>query len=107
MDQCDQTSLKDKETDAFLNEVHKKKVSDEIRQHNREKKLLYKSANQEVSSISQDISSVKSHDDQSSLENLEKNGNFITNRDDRQKIFRSLLRLRKIMMMTLSSLKVR
>ncbi|GES95205.1 hypothetical protein GLOIN_2v1882276 [Rhizophagus clarus] len=26
MDQCDQTSLEDKETDAFLDEVHKKKV---------------------------------------------------------------------------------
>ncbi|CAG8710936.1 3160_t:CDS:2 [Racocetra fulgida] len=39
MDQCDQTSLEDKETDAFLDEVHKKKISDEIRQRNREKKL--------------------------------------------------------------------
>ncbi|PKY31845.1 hypothetical protein RhiirB3_490197 [Rhizophagus irregularis] len=34
------TSLsKDRETDAFLDEVHKKKVSNEIRQRNREKKL--------------------------------------------------------------------
>ena len=34
------TSLpEDKKTDAFLNEVHKKKVSNEIRQCNREKKL--------------------------------------------------------------------
>ena len=39
MDQCDQESLKDKETDAFLDKVHKKKVSDEIRQRNKEKKL--------------------------------------------------------------------
>jgi hypothetical protein len=39
MDQCGQTSLEDKETDAFLDEVHKKKISDEIRQRNREKKL--------------------------------------------------------------------
>ncbi|GBB96797.1 hypothetical protein RclHR1_28370001 [Rhizophagus clarus] len=39
MDQCDQTSLEDKETDAFLDEVHKKKVSNEIRQRKREKKL--------------------------------------------------------------------
>ena len=30
----------DKETDAFLDEVHKKKVSNKIRQRNREKKLL-------------------------------------------------------------------
>ncbi|GES76650.1 hypothetical protein GLOIN_2v1882276 [Rhizophagus clarus] len=39
MDQCDQTSLKDKKTDTFLDEVHKKKVSNEIRQRKREKKL--------------------------------------------------------------------
>jgi hypothetical protein len=31
MDQCDQTSLEDKETVAFLNGAYKKKVSDEIR----------------------------------------------------------------------------
>ncbi|CAG8573083.1 12133_t:CDS:10, partial [Cetraspora pellucida] len=57
MDQYDQTFLENKKTDSFLNEVHKKK----------------------------DISSVKSHDDRSSLENLVKNGTSITNRDDRQK----------------------
>ncbi len=85
MEQCDQTSLEDKETDAFLNEMHKKKVSDEIRQRNREKKLLHESANQEASSISQDISSVKGHDYRSSSKNSEKNGNSVTNRDDRQK----------------------
>ncbi|RIA83909.1 hypothetical protein C1645_833087 [Glomus cerebriforme] len=39
MDQRDQTSLEDKETVAFLDEVHKKKISDEIRQRNKEKKL--------------------------------------------------------------------
>ncbi|RGB24008.1 hypothetical protein C1646_821832 [Rhizophagus diaphanus] len=39
MDHCNQTSLEDKETDAFLNEVHKKKINDEIRQRNRKKKL--------------------------------------------------------------------
>ncbi|RGB34636.1 hypothetical protein C1646_760351 [Rhizophagus diaphanus] len=31
IDQHDQTSLEDKETDAFLDKVHKKKISDEIR----------------------------------------------------------------------------
>ena len=31
MEQCDQTSLEDEETDAFLDEMHKKKVSNEIR----------------------------------------------------------------------------
>ncbi|RGB24115.1 hypothetical protein C1646_773545 [Rhizophagus diaphanus] len=39
MDQCDQTILEDKETNAFLDEMHKKKISDEIKQCNREKKL--------------------------------------------------------------------
>ena len=32
MDQRDQKSLEDKKTDVFLDEVHKKRVSDEIRQ---------------------------------------------------------------------------
>src|SRR4051812_10597073 len=32
-------SLKDKKTNDFLDEVHKKKVNDEIRQHNKEKKI--------------------------------------------------------------------
>ena len=32
-------SLEDKETDDFLDEVHKKRVSDEIRQRNKEKKI--------------------------------------------------------------------
>ena len=47
MDQCDQKSLEDKETDAFLDEVHKRKVSDEIKQRN---KLLRELANQNVTS---------------------------------------------------------
>ncbi|GBB91023.1 hypothetical protein RclHR1_18100002 [Rhizophagus clarus] len=32
-------SLEDKETDEFLNEVHKKRNGDDIRRHNKEKKL--------------------------------------------------------------------
>jgi hypothetical protein len=40
---------------AFLIEQHKKSIGEEIRQRNREKKLLHESANQEASSISQDI----------------------------------------------------
>ena len=75
-------TMEERETDTFLDEVHKKRVSDEIRQRNREKKLLHESANQEAFSISQDISS---HDDRSSSENSEKNGDSVTNRDDRQK----------------------
>ena len=39
----------DKETDAFLDEVYKKKVSNEIRQRNREKKLLHKSSTKDSS----------------------------------------------------------
>src|SRR6266542_1581078 len=51
MDQCDQTSLEDKETDAFLDEVHKKKISDEIRQRNREKKLCFSASSQAQESL--------------------------------------------------------
>src|SRR6266480_7629828 len=49
MDQCDQTSLENKETDAFLDEVHKKRVSNEIRQRNREKKLLCEPSTKDLS----------------------------------------------------------
>src|SRR4051812_19935347 len=62
MDQCDQKFSKDKKTDAFLDEVHKKNVSDVIRQRNREKKLLHESANQESSIFQNTPSSVKGHD---------------------------------------------
>ncbi|RIA82413.1 hypothetical protein C1645_743799 [Glomus cerebriforme] len=56
MDQCDKKSeseVPDKEMDVFLDEVHKKKVSDKIRQRNREKKLMRETPNQEASPISQ------------------------------------------------------
>ncbi|EXX67541.1 hypothetical protein RirG_113370 [Rhizophagus irregularis DAOM 197198w] len=46
MDQCDQMSLENKETDAFLDEVHKKKINDEIRQRNRKKKLCFNASSQ-------------------------------------------------------------
>src|SRR6266496_80124 len=61
------TSLpEDKETDAFLDEVHKKKVSNEIRQRNREKKLCFSASGQAQESLpthpeekmSQDLNSV-------------------------------------------------
>ena len=45
----------DDPVNAFLIEQHKKSIGEEIRQRNREKKLLHESANQEASSISQDI----------------------------------------------------
>src|ERR1043166_535560 len=48
-------STEDDPINAFLIEQHKKSVGEEIRQRNREKKLLHESANQEASSISQDI----------------------------------------------------
>src|SRR5207248_9559668 len=51
MDQCDQTTLEDKETNAFLDEVHKKKISDEIRQRNREKKLCFSASSQAQESL--------------------------------------------------------
>uniref|UniRef100_U9TA06 Uncharacterized protein n=2 Tax=Rhizophagus irregularis TaxID=588596 RepID=U9TA06_RHIID len=49
IDQCDQKSLEDKETVVFLDEEYKKKVSDEIRQRNREKKLLRESSTKGLS----------------------------------------------------------
>ncbi|POG75340.1 hypothetical protein GLOIN_2v1770198 [Rhizophagus irregularis DAOM 181602=DAOM 197198] len=46
------TSLpEDKETDAFLGEVHKKKVSNEIRQRNQEKKLYFSASGQTQKSL--------------------------------------------------------
>ena len=47
----------DREMDVFLNEVHKKKVSDEIKQRNREKKLMREKANKEAPPISQNPTS--------------------------------------------------
>ncbi|RGB39846.1 hypothetical protein C1646_445593 [Rhizophagus diaphanus] len=114
--------LEDKGMDDFLNEVDKKIIGDEIRRHNKEKKLQRESADQdsttdaayvpetvndidvlkitncttsELSSSSheteviEDIanSAVDSNtiNDRSASENSEKNGNSVTNRDDRQK----------------------
>ncbi len=50
-DNANTEPLEDKETDAFLDEVHKNKVSDEIRQRNR---LLHESANQDSSATNID-----------------------------------------------------
>jgi hypothetical protein len=59
------TSLpEDKETDAFLDEVHKKKVSNEIRQRNREKKQR----DQEALVISQDVTKILEVTDMSTSE---------------------------------------
>ena len=49
MDQCDQTPLEDKKMDSFLDGVDKEKVSNEIRQRNREKKLLCESSTKNLS----------------------------------------------------------
>src|SRR6266480_1978797 len=49
--------IPDREMDVFLNEVHKKKVSDEIKQRNREKKLMREKANKEAPPISQNPTS--------------------------------------------------
>ncbi|GES88851.1 hypothetical protein GLOIN_2v1695250 [Rhizophagus clarus] len=86
LDSTDTKTSEEKEMDAFLDDAHKKKVSDEIRQHNREKKLLHESANQEISPNISSVKTVTDHDDRCSSENSGKNGNSVTNRDDRQKI---------------------
>ncbi len=36
--------LENKEIDDFLNEIHKKKISDDIKWYNKKKKLLWESA---------------------------------------------------------------
>ena len=58
-------SLEDKEMDDFLDEVHKKRVSDEIRQRNKEKKI------QRESTVPSDLScvtktSLRNHDENES-----------------------------------------
>ena len=50
-------SLEEREMDVFLNKVHKKSVRNEIRKHNKEKKLQRESAIQETPSISQNTTS--------------------------------------------------
>jgi hypothetical protein len=50
-------TLEEKETDAFLNEVHKKSIGNEIRKRNKEKKLLRESVIRETPSISQNTTS--------------------------------------------------
>ncbi len=52
----DQKPSEDRKMDVFLDEVHKKKVSDGIRQRNKEKKLLLESA-QDLSPVTSDLSS--------------------------------------------------
>ena len=48
-DNADIKSIEERDTDTFLDEMYKKKVSDEIRQKNREKKLLRESTIQDSS----------------------------------------------------------
>src|SRR6266498_4695280 len=50
-------SMEEREMDAFLGEVYKKSVSNEIRQRNREKKLLRESAIQDLSGVSNETTS--------------------------------------------------
>ena len=52
-------SMEERETDTFLGEVYKKSVSNEIRQKNREKKLLHESAIQDSSSVTKKSQSHK------------------------------------------------
>lgn len=56
-------SMEERETDNFLGEVYKKRVNNEIRQRNREKKLLCESATQDSSSVTKDKKSLSSNRD--------------------------------------------
>ncbi len=51
-DNADIKSIEERDTDTFLDEMYKKKVSDEIRQRNKKKKLLRESATQDLSEVS-------------------------------------------------------
>jgi hypothetical protein len=63
-----QKSLKDREMDAFLESEYKRKVSDEIKQCNKEKKLLRESVNQNVtSSLSCDTEIITSDQQQKNI----------------------------------------
>ena len=66
------TSLEDRKTDEFLVSVSKKKVSDMMRQRNREKKLLHESAlscrDQDEHSTSQNTSNIPLEDPNDSVE---------------------------------------
>ncbi|PKK58082.1 hypothetical protein RhiirC2_796894 [Rhizophagus irregularis] len=64
IDQLNNESLEDKETDDFLDEMHKKKISDEIRERKRKEKLHRESIVQD-SLISCNIKTVTSGNDQS------------------------------------------
>ena len=58
-------SLEDRKTDAFLDEVHKKRVSDEIRQRNKEKKIQREStAPSDLSCVTE--TSLRNHDENES-----------------------------------------
>ena len=54
-------SSEDKEIDAFLNKMDKKKVGEKIKQRNKEKKLLRESAIQEAHSIFQNTAPTTFH----------------------------------------------
>ena len=53
-DDTNSKASEERETDAFLGEMYKKSVSNDIRQRNREKKLLRESAIQDSSSVIKD-----------------------------------------------------
>ena len=50
----DQKSLVDREIDTFLDDAYKKSVSDGVRRHNKEKKLLRESAKNQVQDVTSD-----------------------------------------------------
>jgi hypothetical protein len=77
MDQCDQTSLEDKETDAcsaFMLEQHKKSIGEEIRQKRREEKLQRES---EASKKSENAELKGSQGDQARVAKLEQDSSVV------------------------------
>ena len=58
-------SMEERDIDTFLDEAYKKKVSDEIRQRNKEKKSLRESATQDLSGVSNETTSSVMKDEKS------------------------------------------
>ena len=73
-DNANTESLKDKKMDAFLDEMHKNKVSDKIRQRNR---LLHELANQNSSATNIDRMILKNSEEFEKTVSLENNQSHV------------------------------
>src|SRR5437763_5938816 len=85
-----QKSLKDRKMDAFLESEYKRKVNDEIKQRNKEKKLLRESVNQNVtSSLSCDTEIITSDQQQKNIPNISQENPGYNNSTNNSKLTKS------------------